>query len=211
MPLIMNVIIVFIFIVPVFVFGQRVSNVQINLTPTQEVALPEISNPYEIKKEVYNFRWNCGSPVSRFSSLVIVDGVFGELKDLNPSDIESISILKDNEAIAAFGTKGMNGVILITTKKMKTEYEVKVLDIGFEQFLTTQLPKDFYSEIILKNWNSRMVSEWNLRHSQPTQYSAAIYEVAISYNPQTDYGMDVEYTLYMFFRFMEKEHGISLI
>ena len=48
-----------------------------------------------------------------------------ELSLLNPSDIESIEILKDADATAIYGTRGSNGVVLITTKKGK-EGRVKV-------------------------------------------------------------------------------------
>jgi TonB-dependent starch-binding outer membrane protein SusC len=48
--------------------------------------------------------------------LVIIDGYQGELGLLNPSDVETITVLKDAQA-AIYGTIGANGVILITTKK----------------------------------------------------------------------------------------------
>ncbi len=49
--------------------------------------------------------------------LVIVDGIPGNLTALNPNDIESISVLKDAASAAIYGTRGANGVILVTTKK----------------------------------------------------------------------------------------------
>ncbi|MBS3775886.1 MAG: TonB-dependent receptor [Bacteroidales bacterium] len=48
--------------------------------------------------------------------LVLVDGIERDFNDINPSSIESISVLKDASATAVFGVKGANGVILITTK-----------------------------------------------------------------------------------------------
>src|SRR5205085_4162404 len=51
------------------------------------------------------------------SPLVIIDGVqFGSLADLNPSNIESIEVLKDAASTAIYGSRGANGVILVTTK-----------------------------------------------------------------------------------------------
>lgn len=54
--------------------------------------------------------------------LLVVDGVifFGSTNDINPNDIESIEILKDASAVAIYGTRGSNGVILITTRRGKT-------------------------------------------------------------------------------------------
>ncbi|OWW25479.1 SusC/RagA family protein [Zobellia sp. OII3] len=56
---------------------------------------------------------NGGSP------LVIVDGVEGDINNLNPSDIESVSVLKDAGASAIYGARGAFGVVLVTTKKAK--------------------------------------------------------------------------------------------
>jgi TonB-linked SusC/RagA family outer membrane protein len=60
--------------------------------------------------------------VNASEPLYIVDGVpirNGDISFLNPNDIESISILKDASSAAIYGTRGLNGVILITMKKAK--------------------------------------------------------------------------------------------
>lgn len=58
------------------------------------------------------------------SPLVVVDGFplgdAGDLKQINPSDIVNIEILKDASASAIYGSRGANGVIMITTKRAKT-------------------------------------------------------------------------------------------
>lgn len=55
------------------------------------------------------------------NALVVIDGLQGgTLNSLNPNDIESIEILKDASATAIYGSRGANGVILITTKSGKT-------------------------------------------------------------------------------------------
>ena len=53
------------------------------------------------------------------TALVIVDGAPGDLNQLDPNEIESISVLKDAAAAAVYGVQGGNGVVLITTKKGK--------------------------------------------------------------------------------------------
>ncbi|MBD0832926.1 SusC/RagA family TonB-linked outer membrane protein [Aestuariibaculum sediminum] len=53
-------------------------------------------------------------------ALVIVDGIPGNLNNVNPDDIESISVLKDGASAAIYGSRASGGVILITTKKGKT-------------------------------------------------------------------------------------------
>jgi TonB-dependent SusC/RagA subfamily outer membrane receptor len=65
------------------------------------------------------------------SPLYVVDGIIlmGSINDINPNDISSMEILKDASATAIYGSRGANGVILITTKKgskgqMTVNYDV---------------------------------------------------------------------------------------
>ena len=64
-----------------------------------------------------------GSMSASNSPLVIVDGMpyDGSVKDINPADVESMSVLKDASASAIYGARGANGVILITTKKSSSQ------------------------------------------------------------------------------------------
>ena len=72
--------------------------------------------------------------------LVIVDGLPGSLANLDPQNIESVTLLKDAASAAIYGTRGANGVILVTTKqgsngKMQLSYDY---NIGFTR--PTALP-----------------------------------------------------------------------
>lgn len=59
--------------------------------------------------------------------LIVIDGVpGGNLTNINPNDIASFDILKDGAAAAIYGTRGSNGVILITTKKGSRDGNVHV-------------------------------------------------------------------------------------
>jgi len=58
------------------------------------------------------------------------NGSISPLSIINPGDIESISILKDADATAIYGSRGANGVILITTKKGKSGKDVFTLDMN---------------------------------------------------------------------------------
>ncbi len=51
--------------------------------------------------------------------LVLIDGIEGDLSDVNPIDIKSITVLKDAASAAIYGARGAFGVILVTTKKGK--------------------------------------------------------------------------------------------
>lgn len=64
------------------------------------------------------------------SPLVLVDGIEWSMENVNPNDIESISVLKDAASTAIYGTRAANGVILITTKngseqKARVSYSYK--------------------------------------------------------------------------------------
>lgn len=60
------------------------------------------------------------------SPLYIVDGIISSIGGLNPADIESISILKDAASAAIYGSRGANGVVIVTTKKGKRDQKTTV-------------------------------------------------------------------------------------
>ncbi len=64
-----------------------------------------------------------GSPNGSNSPLYVIDGVpfGGNISDLNPNDIESLTVLKDATSAALYGNRASNGVILITTKRGKSD------------------------------------------------------------------------------------------
>ena len=90
------------------------------------------------------------------------------------------------------------------------EYELIVLDPGFESFLQMQPSMDYYSQQYYEHWNYRYVTEWNNRHNQPLQYGD-LYETYIDYRDGINYGLELNYRLFYYFRFFEKEHGVKLL
>jgi len=104
--------------------------------------------------------------------LYVVDGVpyAGNVSDMNSQDIESITVLKDAASTALFGNRASNGVILITTKKGKTEGGVAIR-ANFNQGVYTRGMKEYdrvgpndYMEIMWKGDRN------NLMTAQPTKY-----------------------------------------
>ena len=59
--------------------------------------------------------------VNDVSALVLIDGMEGSLANLNPDDIESVSVLKDAASASIYGARAAGGVILVTTKKGSTQ------------------------------------------------------------------------------------------
>lgn len=54
---------------------------------------------------------------SRYSAVYIVDGIPRSIDDIDPNDIESVSVLKDGAAAAVYGLEASGGVVIVTTKK----------------------------------------------------------------------------------------------
>jgi len=79
---------------------------------------------------------NGGSP------LVLVDGIEGDIANINPNDIESVTVLKDAGSAAIYGSRGSFGVVLITTKSGK-EGEFNVQYSNNTGFTTNTARTDF--------------------------------------------------------------------
>ncbi|WP_291528299.1 SusC/RagA family TonB-linked outer membrane protein [Bacteroides sp. UBA939] len=76
------------------------------------------------------------------SPLILVDGIdYGADININPNDVESIEVLKDASTTAIYGSRGANGVILITTKKGKAGKVTVDLNAYWGPSLETNLPK----------------------------------------------------------------------
>ena len=52
------------------------------------------------------------------------------------------------------------------------------------------------------------VSEWNYRYTTIKNHGE--YDSFIDYNPETDYGLDLNYKLYYYFKYFEEKHGTKL-
>lgn len=73
--------------------------------------------------------------------LVVIDGVFGgDLRTLNPNNIASMEVLKDASALAIYGSRGSNGVILVTTKKGSGKPKVSLDQFYTISNVTKRLP-----------------------------------------------------------------------
>ena len=68
--------------------------------------------------------------------LVLIDGIPGELGTVAPEDVESVDVLKDGSAAAIYGTRGTNGVILVTTKQAKG---VDINQVEYNGYVSTSL------------------------------------------------------------------------
>jgi len=103
--------------------------------------------------------WNGSQP------LVLVDGVERNFSNIDPNEINTISVLKDASATAVFGAKGANGVIIVTTKrgslgKPKLDFSSSY---GIQQ--ATKLPEHIDSYTTMSLYNEALANDqkWTLR------------------------------------------------
>ncbi len=115
-----------------------------------KVAGLSISKPGGNPNEGYNIRLRGLSTVgANTQPLIVVDGVLGaSLENVDPNDIESMSVLKDGSAAAIYGTRGSSGVIIVTTKKGKKGTSV----IDYNGYVTY--------ETVAKHTDVMSATEW---------------------------------------------------
>ena len=82
------------------------------------------------------------------SPLVVIDGVVGQMSDVNPNDVATMSVLKDAASSAIYGSRAANGVILITTKSGK-EGTSKITYNGKAGWAQVAMPIDVVSDYVL--------------------------------------------------------------
>ena len=137
------------------------------------------------------------------SPLVIIDGAEGNINEVNPQDVESISVLKDASSSAIYGSRAANGVILITTKKGS---EGKA-SISYNGYVSFQKPSntiktvnnyadymEYYNEAAynvdptaMPVYSERKIAEWRVHPNEPylypnTNWADEIFSTGVSTN-----------------------------
>lgn len=117
--------------------------------------------------------------------LYVVDGVpTTDTRSINPSDVESISILKDASSAAIYGAQGSNGVVIITTKRGTTDKPRVTLDAytGFSQVWKKidVLNGDQYRELMQ---DMGQETDWDL-YNHNTNWQDEVFQNGASQNVQ---------------------------
>lgn len=86
------------------------------------------------------------------------------------------------------------------------EYEILIIEPGFNSWVATQKPRGFYSEQYLENRNRQYVLEYNQRVLQPQIFNSSLYELQINYQSGVHYGYEVNYMLYNYFLYFEQRY-----
>lgn len=98
---------------------------------------------------------------SSASPLVLIDGIEGNMNNLNPDDIENISVLKDAASSSIYGSRAAFGVILITTKKGKAGKMQVNYNNNFRYSGPTNLPELLDSYSFANYFNEMSVNQGN--------------------------------------------------
>lgn len=113
-----------------------------------------------------------GTLTGSTSPQIVVDGVLygGSLSDINPADVESMTVLKDAASCAIYGVRGSNGVILVTTKRAKNKGKADVTLQVREGMYTRGLPE--YNTLSANQWMETQffTQATELMASSPAKY-----------------------------------------
>lgn len=120
---------------PVSSMGNALAGKMPGLSAVQTTGQPGADDPTVYVRGVGSLSENLSKP------LMLVDGVERSFFQLDPNEVEDITVLKDASATAVFGVRGANGVILVTTKRGK-EGKAKVnFSTSFAMQIPTRLPE----------------------------------------------------------------------
>lgn len=88
------------------------------------------------------------------------------------------------------------------------EYEIIIIEPGFNLFINSYAkPRGYYSQNYLENKNQMLVTEYNQRVRQPMVYNPNLYLNEINYDPNIDYGYEVNYLLYNYFVYFSNQYN----
>lgn len=137
----------------------------------------------------------------KFFYLILIIGiVFQSCKSIEPNT----KVMDEREA--AFVE---NDTVVIGSDD--TTYEIIIIEPGFNAWLvSTARPEGYYSQNFLETRNQILVQNWNLRVLQPQTYDPNLYELRIDYDPNVDYGYEVNYKLYNYFVYFQLKYKQQL-
>ena len=108
--------------------------------------------------------------------LIIIDGIPGEIDNVNPNDVENVTILKDAASAAIYGSRAASGVILVTTKRAKSGINLNYnVQYGFET--PTRVPENETAVEYMKMYNEMIWNDsGNIPGNEYSTYSQSLIE-----------------------------------
>lgn len=139
--------------------------------------------------------------------LVVVDGlpIDGSIEDVNPYDVESISVLKDAAAASIYGARASNGVIVVTTKRAK---EVGRTSVDFSVNLTTTNKPDYSYQNFMSaaqqvDWESNY-QKWYFGGAGGT-----VPDPVGTFETNLNMGLDITPIAYAYYRYTKSPASFS--
>ena len=176
---------------------RQVSNVTNALSGTMAGVQVTSSNGQPGTSSTVRIR-GIGSLYASNNPLYVVDGIpfDGDISSINPTDIESMSVLKDAAAAALYGARGANGVIMVTTKKGKThdarisfdaKWGINERQIGAYDVLETA---DSYMETLYQSYRNAGLYDLGYNAAAAHTYANNSLFDAVGYQMYTLNGAD---------------------
>ena len=105
--------------------------------------------------------------------LIVVDGMIynGSINDINPNDVETVSVLKDASSAAVYGASAASGVINITTKQGKSDKPTIRFDVKTSAAYLERKPKAYNVDGYLKMRADKLIGNGNINTTMPGYYS----------------------------------------
>ncbi len=172
----------------------------------------------EPNAESFNINIRGVGTLNSSSPLILVDGMEQSMSMVNPSDIATVSVLKDAASCAIYGNRGANGVILITTKNGSADGKIEVTyDATFsynEPFKIIHTVSDYATYMQLFNesqtnlgqnstFAQSIIDTWNAAKQDPNGIASSGYPNYIAY-PNTDWWNEIYSRQWM------QEHTVSV-
>lgn len=144
------------------------------------------------------------STINSQNPIILVDGVERDLTYIDPNEVESVTILKDASSTAIFGTRGANGVILVTTRRGKNEIpQINFTsEYSLQDFTRSPKPVNSYDYARLKNlalenegkpheFTAEQIEKYRLGND-PLYPNTSWYKILLKdYAPQQRYNLNV--------------------
>lgn len=139
--------------------------------------------------------------------LILVDGVERDFTQLDPNEIETISVLKDAASTAVFGVRGANGVMIITTKKGEEGPAKVSITSNFSIQEPTRIPKMIGAETFCRMYNEAQLND--VPSAIPRFSEADIQKYAGNENP-LEYPNNDWYNLMLKPSALQQQHNITI-
>ncbi len=130
--------------------------------------------------------------------LVVVDGVPGvDINSVQPNEIQSVDVLKDASAAAIYGSRGANGVIIVTTNRQPSDVENKTMQYnGYVAFASAAKKFDVLSANQWRSWVRENKALDALDYGGNVDYQDELLRTAISHSHNLNFSNSRKYSGY---------------